>query len=134
MKTRRSAPKPKWLIRAINDSKPIRLPRLAGKALSVWIPTLKEFPICQNLRVAPLDPMSGPSAFANKVLGILRSQPASFRKQEILDIVIEEGIAKEPASTRSAIAQALQYLKRKGLVRCAGWDWAARTHDPEGDV
>jgi hypothetical protein len=68
MKTRRSAPKPKWLIRAINDSKPIRLPRLAGKALSVWIPTLKEFPICQNLRVAPLDPMSGPSDFSKALV------------------------------------------------------------------
>jgi hypothetical protein len=133
MKSTKCAPKPKWLIRAILDPKPGRAPRLAGKALSVWIPTLKEFPICRNLRMA-LDPMSGPSAFANKVLSILRSRPTSFRKQEILEILIEEGIAKEPDSTRLAIAQALQYLKRKGYVCCAGWDWAARTHDPEGDV
>jgi hypothetical protein len=118
---------PPWLANAINAPLGKRAPYLEGRQISLWMPSLKGFPV-MGACLLTLDPLADKTAFDGKILGILRSQRITFRVRDIIHALQEAGLGKETKALGTLVPQALQRLKRRGLVKSGGRFWVAASY------
>jgi hypothetical protein len=102
-------------------------PSLEGYVASLWIPTLKGFPVC-GLRLVARDPLASHDDLTAKVLGILLQKKRALRTKDILDTLKEAGMGKEIETLKKGVYRALQSLKSRGSVISGAKLWMATAH------